>query len=108
MLDKKIRLDGRIAVVTGGASRIGEACAMALLDAGARIAILDTSDRNIADARQRLAGKDIAFDELDVTDPDAVEAMAARLTERLEPFPLRLDHRHHSLLRRGSCGIRLS
>ena len=27
---------------------------------------------------------------------------------RLEPFPLRLDHRHHSLLRRGSCGIRLS
>ncbi len=28
--------------------------------------------------------------------------------DQLEPFPLRLDHRHHSLLRRGSCGIRLS
>lgn len=83
MSDKKTRLDERLAVVTGGASGIGEACVMALLEAGARIAILDASDRNIADARQRLAGRDIAFDKLDVTDPDAVEAMAAQLTERL-------------------------
>lgn len=83
MLEKKIRLDGRVAVVTGGASGIGEACVMALLEAGARVAILDASDRNIADARQRLAGKDIGFDKLDVRDPDATKAMAARLTERL-------------------------
>lgn len=83
MADGRNGLVGRIAVVTGGASGIGEACVTALLDAGARIAILDASDRNIADARRRLAGKDVAFDKLDVTDPDAVEAMAARLTERL-------------------------
>ena len=83
MSDGNIRFDGLIAVVTGGASGIGEACVMALLDAGARIAILDASDRNISDAGQRLAGKDITFGKLDVTDQDAVEALAARLTERL-------------------------
>ncbi len=83
MADRTVGLEGRIAVVTGGASGIGEACVLALLEAGARIAILDASDRNIAEARQRLAGKDVAFDKLDVTDPDAVEAMAAGLTERL-------------------------
>lgn len=51
MVDDKRRLDGRLAVVTGGASGIGEACVEDLLVAGAHVAILDASDRNIADAR---------------------------------------------------------
>ncbi len=33
-------LAGRIAVVTGGASRIGAACALALAEAGADVALL--------------------------------------------------------------------
>ena len=82
MSDGRSRLNGRVAAVTGGASGIGEACVLALLDAGARVAVLDASDRNLADARQRLAGREVAFDRLDVTDPEAVEAMAGRLTER--------------------------
>lgn len=77
------RLDGRVAAVTGGASGIGEACVLALLDAGARVAVLDASDRNLADARRRLDGRGVAFDKLDVTDPDAVEAAAARLTDKV-------------------------
>lgn len=80
MVDDKRRLDGRLAVVTGGASGIGEACVEDLLAAGAHVAILDASDRNIADARQRLHTEGVTFHTLDVTDPDAVEAMAARIT----------------------------
>jgi NAD(P)-dependent dehydrogenase (short-subunit alcohol dehydrogenase family) len=83
MADGRRRLDGRIAAVTGGASGIGEACVMALLGAGARVAILDANERNIADAKLRLSDMNVTFDRLDVTDFGAVEAMAAQLTERL-------------------------
>ena len=82
MTDTGGKLSGKLAVVTGGASGIGEACVTALLDAGARVIVLDASDRNIWDARQRRAGADVVFDRLDVTDPDAVEATAAGLTDR--------------------------
>ncbi len=34
-------LDGRTAIVTGGASGIGEACARALAGAGARVTVID-------------------------------------------------------------------
>ena len=77
------RLDGRLAVVTGGASGIGEACVLALLAAGARIAVLDASDRNMADARERLRETGVTFHKLDVTDPEAVEAMAARIAAEI-------------------------
>jgi NAD(P)-dependent dehydrogenase (short-subunit alcohol dehydrogenase family) len=48
------RLDGRTAVVTGGASGIGAACVDALLAAGATVVIADHSEANLADARTRL------------------------------------------------------
>lgn len=75
-------LRGRTAVVTGGASGIGEACVLALLKAGAGVAVLDANEANLAKAGERLAGGDVSFHRLDVTDPDAVEVMAATLTER--------------------------
>jgi NAD(P)-dependent dehydrogenase (short-subunit alcohol dehydrogenase family) len=38
----KLRLDGRVAVVTGGGRAIGLACCQALAEAGARIVIADS------------------------------------------------------------------
>lgn len=75
-------LAGRTAVVTGGASGIGEACVRALLGAGARVAAVDASARNLAEAQARLSGVNVSFAHLDVTDPDAVEATAADLSKR--------------------------
>lgn len=66
---------GKVAIVTGGGSGIGEACAVLLAQRGAKVVIADR-DRDAA----LLVAKDIgeaahAF-EVDVSDPDACQGMA--------------------------------
>jgi NAD(P)-dependent dehydrogenase (short-subunit alcohol dehydrogenase family) len=68
------RLDGLVAVVTGGASGIGAAIATALTDEGAQVAVLD---RDPSGADPRFA----AF-AADVADRDAVERAIAGVGER--------------------------
>ena len=75
----KLRIDGRKAVITGGARGIGAACADALLEAGAQVVIADSSEPNLAAARQRLAATTASFEHLDVTNTAAVNNLAERL-----------------------------
>jgi len=56
---------GKIAVVTGGAQGIGEACAQALVRDGSRVAILDINPRTGEQAAARL-GKNAFFVQCDV------------------------------------------
>jgi NAD(P)-dependent dehydrogenase (short-subunit alcohol dehydrogenase family) len=63
----RLRLDGRVAFVTGGAQGIGRACADALIEAGATVVTGD------------LQGGDVT---LDVTNSQAVDAAAADLVAR--------------------------
>jgi 2-hydroxycyclohexanecarboxyl-CoA dehydrogenase len=69
-------LDGRVAFVTGAASGIGRAIALALAGAGARVVI---ADRNAAGAREAAAeiargGGAAVAQTLDITDVTAVDA----------------------------------
>jgi len=64
-------LRGRVAVVTGGASGIGAACAELLAAAGARVVVLD---------REVPPGPDAIT--LDVTDEAAIDAAMAAVAER--------------------------
>ena len=77
-------LEGRIAVVTGGASGIGEACARDLAARGAQVVVADLDEAQaqaIAVTIPRaVAGR------LDVTNPDDVE-MVADWVEREYGFP---------------------
>lgn len=72
-------LDGRVCVVTGGGSGIGQGIAIALAAEGARVAVLD---RNEAGANETLAvldgGTGIAL-ACDVTDRSSIEAAAATI-----------------------------
>ena len=66
-------LAGRVALVTGGASGIGLACAKRLKAAGARVAVADASTARLARLRR-------AFAEEDLYPVDVADAAAARDT----------------------------
>lgn len=70
---------GKVALVTGGASGIGEACVLAFANAGAKVAIVDVDsklgEKTITSVKQ--AGSDAIFLQVDVSDPKAVEKMIA-------------------------------
>jgi len=68
-----MNLKDRVAVVTGGASGLGEACVRDLLKNGAKVAILDFA----ADRGEKIAaelGKDVIFAQADVANEEAVQA----------------------------------
>lgn len=71
-------LNGRVALVTGGNSGIGRTLALALRDAGARVAIgARRAEQNAAVAK--MLGEGGAAFELDVTDEASVDRTCARL-----------------------------
>lgn len=69
-------LDGRCGVVTGGAQGIGREIAVALLEAGARVALLDV-DADAVTAAARELGSDVHPLTADVSDEAAVNAAFA-------------------------------
>ena len=80
-------LHGATAVVTGGAGGIGAGIAAALAEQGARVVLVDVAQERLAAtaARLRARGADVATAVVDVADPDAVEALAARLFDAGDP-----------------------
>lgn len=77
------RFNGKVAFVTGAASGIGRATAIAFAAEGARVAILDRTDdalRDTADAI-RNAGGEVLVIACDVSKPEQVEAAVARTVE---------------------------
>lgn len=74
----KMKLDGRIAIITGGARGIGKSAAISLAQAGADIAIVDRDiDEAVKTAEEIKAyGVRTIAVKTDVTDPDDVNSMA--------------------------------
>ena len=81
MFQQKYRLDGRIAVVTGGGRGIGLSCAQVLAEFGARVILADISTEIAEAGRAKLAALGFAVETraVDVTKPDEVEALAAEI-----------------------------
>ena len=70
-------VEGKVAVVTGGASGIGYGIARTLLKAGMKVVICDISERHLDEVRAELKGaNNVHFIKVDVTDRDAMEAAA--------------------------------
>jgi NAD(P)-dependent dehydrogenase (short-subunit alcohol dehydrogenase family) len=88
------RLDGKVAIVTGGNMGLGEAFVKALAGVGAQVAIAArTRERSEAVADEvRNAGGTAAVFEVDVTQPGQVERMVAEVTERLGPVDVLVNN----------------
>jgi 3-hydroxybutyrate dehydrogenase len=69
---KTAELAGRTAVVTGGASGIGRACARRLAEAGAHVIVVDISAEGAKEAATEAGGD---FLVADLSDPDAADAL---------------------------------
>jgi NAD(P)-dependent dehydrogenase (short-subunit alcohol dehydrogenase family) len=78
------RLDGRVAILTGGAKGIGQHYARALAAEGARLMIADIADgKEIAEALAREHGANsVASAVTDVSDEAAVKTLVASTMER--------------------------
>jgi NAD(P)-dependent dehydrogenase (short-subunit alcohol dehydrogenase family) len=76
---KKMRLEGKVAVVTGGAKGIGEAYSLGLAEEGARVVIADLDEaagKKIAQQVEKAGGK-ARFVRTDVSRKGDVEALIA-------------------------------
>lgn len=76
-----VRLDGRVAVVTGAGQGIGEAVARALAGAGARVAITDIVEERAREVAGQLPGAGAW--RLDVGDWDEVGDVASSITSAM-------------------------
>ncbi|MBW2313306.1 MAG: SDR family oxidoreductase [Deltaproteobacteria bacterium] len=76
------RLDGKVAVITGGASGMGRSTVLRFLDEGARVVVADLNEETGAEtlelARARGAGDRVCFVRTDVSQEEQVEAMISR------------------------------
>ncbi|WP_223429102.1 SDR family NAD(P)-dependent oxidoreductase [Tateyamaria pelophila] len=74
-------LNGKTALITGGASGIGRATAQALLDEGASVILVDLKGNAVSDAASEL-GQGVVALQADLTDPRQIDGLAASVEER--------------------------
>src|SRR5262245_60419140 len=77
----ELRLDGRVAIVTGASRGIGRAIASAFATAGARVVLVARKEENLREAAAAIDG-DVAIHPANVGDLAAAEACIAETVQR--------------------------
>ena len=85
-----MKLDGKVALVTGGGSGIGEAICVALAGEGAHVAVVDVN-REAAELTAGLLPKGLAI-EADVADSAAVDRAVAEAESALGPLDMLVNN----------------
>lgn len=87
-------LTGKVAVVTGANTGLGEAFARALSEVGAQVAVAARrrkENEEVARSIVEAGGRAISL-EVDVTDPSQVERMVTEVTEQLGPIDVLVNN----------------
>jgi NAD(P)-dependent dehydrogenase (short-subunit alcohol dehydrogenase family) len=79
-VDLKFRLDGKTALITGGASGIGKAIAEAFVEQGARVVIVDVNLEAATNASKEIGNDSLALS-CDVAKPESVNSCVAKAIE---------------------------
>ncbi len=79
-----LRVDGKVALVTGASRGIGSAIAARLCEAGAAVMLVARKEEALRETAQALAalGYEVDWRAANVGDPDAAEAVTAAVVER--------------------------
>jgi NAD(P)-dependent dehydrogenase (short-subunit alcohol dehydrogenase family) len=101
------RLDGRIAIVTGGGTGIGQATAVALARQGAHVVVVGRRPEPLEEsvAAVRAAGGEATAAAVDVTVPDAVERCAADVVQRWGRVDVLVNSAGINVPRRDMAGL---
>lgn len=93
-LDLARPLQGQVAVVTGGSSGLGRASAIALAEAGARVAVLGRSNADLQDTLQQILDAAESVEQLavsvpvDLADADALTQAIQDVRKQLGPIDI--------------------
>ena len=94
MSDSRGALDGRVALVTGGARGIGKAIALRLAGEGAKVAIVDLMDAGVETAREveQATGRATTFVKADISKEADAKAAVAAAEEALGPIDILVNN----------------
>lgn len=100
------KLEGLVAIVTGGDSGIGRAVAIAFAREGADVAIGYQAREEDEDAREtrrlvEAAGRQCMAMRFDVSDPDACQSFVTRVREELDRIDVLVNNAAYQLERQG-------
>ncbi len=76
------KLDGRVAVITGGSGGIGRAAAKLFVDEGAKVLLVDLEERALRGAVEAIGGNDASWIVADVTSDDDAQRYVKTAVER--------------------------
>jgi NAD(P)-dependent dehydrogenase (short-subunit alcohol dehydrogenase family) len=86
-----MRLQGRVGVVTGGASGIGAQCARQFVREGARVVLGDRNADGLDTLVNELGAEVCAAEVVDVTNPDDMQRLVARAESEFAPVDLAVN-----------------
>src|SRR5271154_2270920 len=88
-----MRLDGKVAIITGAGQGIGKAYARRFLDEGARVAVVDIdTDRGESAVAELKEYGDVAFVEADISAEQSTLDCARRVAERFGQIDILLNN----------------
>jgi 3-oxoacyl-[acyl-carrier protein] reductase len=94
MSEANMSLDGRVALVTGGARGIGRAIGLRLAEAGAKVAIVDLAETGAETAREieRVTGRAATFVKADISKEEEARSAVAEVESALGPVDILVNN----------------